>query len=81
MDDGVGTLALDGWSDRVCLVREADLVAPHSEKNIIIFHYYIRRYTVQSKRTGYHTVGWLNGRTSVSDRRTFTGLHRPAADG
>jgi len=21
-------------------------------------------------------VGWLSGRTSVSDRRTFTGLHR-----
>ena len=28
-------------------------------------------------------VGWLSGRTSVSDRRTFTGLHctGPAADG
>jgi len=23
------------------------------------------------------SVGWLSGRTSVSDRRTFTGLHRP----
>jgi len=24
----------------------------------------------------YRLVGWLSGRTSVSDRRTFTGLHR-----
>jgi len=24
----------------------------------------------------YMLVGWLNSRTSVSDRRTFTGLHR-----
>ena len=38
----------------------------------------LRKQHAALKTSLYHIllVGWLSGRTSVSDRRTFTGLHR-----
>ena len=57
-------------------VDGVEKVMPKIQPGPVIITAFDSETTVTKLSSIYGWVGWLSGKTSVSDRRTFTGLHR-----
>jgi len=59
-----------------CIQRRSVNNGHSSKCSSLLDNHHCSCSTDRQTATMQYLVGWLSGRTSVSDRRTFTGLHR-----